>query len=282
MYRVMEDIHVADMEKAIATKNLDSFDALLEQNLDLWTSRSSFFPESRRSKKLVCLLLRLTISGFHEALQLYMHRHWKRISVTEINEAMEWVLQNKRARASALVLLEGAFESAPPFLSSRQIFTYALEMHLFELAERVARLEAFQANRRCFFLYVGRHPCTHWEHPLHDTVAHNQLRIVELLLDRGADVDAISDFSFTPLIIACHCVSPDMVALLLQNGCDPNHPPICLPSSRTKLRQLMAKQGPATNISKHDNRSRSLTEMSGKIVHMLINVGLLASILEKN
>lgn len=105
--------------------------------------------------------------------------------MSEISNAMNWVLENKRSKASAQVLLEAALEGTPKFLPTSQVFTYAFEMHLYEFAERVIQYPEFEANRLCLFPLIGRRSGGHWDYPLQDAVTHNQVMFVKRLTDRG-------------------------------------------------------------------------------------------------
>ena len=49
------------------------------------------------------------------------------------------------------------------------------------------------------------------------------LKIIKLLIDNGADVNAIDDTGWTPLIIASSTKNVDVVRLLIENGADVNH-----------------------------------------------------------
>jgi uncharacterized protein len=55
---------------------------------------------------------------------------------------------------------------------------------------------------------------------LEDEAAPNNLRIAQLLLESGADVDAVDANGRTPLMLAAESGSDEMTALLLQNGAD--------------------------------------------------------------
>jgi ankyrin repeat protein len=58
---------------------------------------------------------------------------------------------------------------------------------------------------------------------LHDMAHEGSAEKIELLLDHGADIDAIDEeYRSTPLGIACRWGKLDVVNLLLDNGADPN------------------------------------------------------------
>ena len=57
--------------------------------------------------------------------------------------------------------------------------------------------------------------------PLEHAVIHGDRRIVELLLDRGADLDATDDFGWTALTAADADENAELVELLLARGADP-------------------------------------------------------------
>lgn len=57
--------------------------------------------------------------------------------------------------------------------------------------------------------------------PLHWAVRRNQFEIANLLIQRGADLEAHDMAGRTPLFIAAKNENPDLVRLLLMNGADP-------------------------------------------------------------
>lgn len=52
--------------------------------------------------------------------------------------------------------------------------------------------------------------------------AHGNLRIPGLLLDNGAEINAASDYGWTPIMVASECGHPDLVEFLLENEADIN------------------------------------------------------------
>ena len=59
---------------------------------------------------------------------------------------------------------------------------------------------------------------------LHTAVNYGQTNIVQLLLERGADVNQLSDSDdYTPLMVAIRKQNLDMVRLLIQHGANVNH-----------------------------------------------------------
>jgi hypothetical protein len=55
-----------------------------------------------------------------------------------------------------------------------------------------------------------------------DAVEKERIRIVELLLDRGADPNLMSDAGHAPLVIAAHNAKEDAIRMLLERNVDPN------------------------------------------------------------
>jgi len=53
---------------------------------------------------------------------------------------------------------------------------------------------------------------------LHDAVGHNQIDVAKYLLDKGADVNAVTTDGLTPLHMAAQNGNIDMTKLLLQRG----------------------------------------------------------------
>ena len=68
-----------------------------------------------------------------------------------------------------------------------------------------------------------RHMTWHRVTLLHDMAQHGDTKKARLLLDRGADINAIDDeYRATPLGMAARWGRDDMVTLLLERGADPN------------------------------------------------------------
>lgn len=80
------------------------------------------------------------------------------------------------------------------------------------LIERGADLEARSTNRE-FALDAA---------PLHSAVAARERGTIEVLLDAGADVNAVQHGGFTPLLEAAQTGQADVVELLLERGADPD------------------------------------------------------------
>ena len=58
--------------------------------------------------------------------------------------------------------------------------------------------------------------------PLHIAYEHDSIELVQILLDKGADVNAQNNSKQTPLHIACKCESIELVQILLNKGADVN------------------------------------------------------------
>lgn len=59
-------------------------------------------------------------------------------------------------------------------------------------------------------------------HPINSAAAGSHEVVVHLLLDHGADADAVMQDGYRPLHAASHNDRPEMVRLLLERGADPN------------------------------------------------------------
>ena len=57
--------------------------------------------------------------------------------------------------------------------------------------------------------------------PLHYAATHGHLKVIALLLDKHAYIDAESPNGSTPLMMAAHYGTPEAVKLLLESGADP-------------------------------------------------------------
>jgi uncharacterized protein len=80
------------------------------------------------------------------------------------------------------------------------------------LIERGADLEARSTNRE-FALDAS---------PLHSAVAARERDAIEVLLDAGADVNAVQHEGYTPLLEAAQSGESEIVELLLERGADPD------------------------------------------------------------
>lgn len=57
--------------------------------------------------------------------------------------------------------------------------------------------------------------------PLHYAAEHNHIKVAELLLDSGIDINITNIFGATPIYFACYAGRVEMVNLLLSRGADP-------------------------------------------------------------
>jgi uncharacterized protein len=80
------------------------------------------------------------------------------------------------------------------------------------LIERGADLEARSTNRE-FAPNAA---------PLHSAVAARQRDVIDVLLDAGADVNAVQHAGYTPLLEAAQSGDSELVELLLERGADPD------------------------------------------------------------
>jgi ankyrin repeat protein len=80
------------------------------------------------------------------------------------------------------------------------------------LTERGAELEARSTNREFAFDAT----------PLHSAAAAGQLRVCDVLLDAGSDVNAVQHGGYTALLDAAANGNGELVDLLLERGADPS------------------------------------------------------------
>lgn len=80
------------------------------------------------------------------------------------------------------------------------------------LTERGADLEARSTNRQ--FAYDAR--------PLHSAAAARERAVCEILLDAGADINAVQHGGYTALLDAAQSGDSELVNLLLDRGADPS------------------------------------------------------------
>lgn len=263
-------IHAMDL--AIHHRDLEGFKTILDQNTDLWSSASKLLRESNRSPNLVTLLRKLAIFGFDEGMEHYLDTCYSLISSTD---AMDVLCSDISSRAARLIL-RSSIEHWPIYFTSRIIFQSAMQLRLFDIAERSVFLPDFDQRVRL----TVQPPALILDLPIHDAVAHRQKDILELLLQTGAEVDWISLARFTPMMVALHMIYPSMVVKLLQHGADPNAPPAILQSSLVTMRNLTKALKTDRGIaadglseSGHE-RTQSLADKSDFILQLLVEGGL--------
>lgn len=123
-----------------------------------------------------------------------------------------------------------------------------------------------------------------WHLPIHDAVAHHQVKTTEIMVEQEVKIDSLSNGVISGMMVACHLVYPHVVALLLRHGADPNYPSINTSTSEienslglltTRVRQ---ERGRAVNeptaLELGINRSTSLTKEADYIIELRIEAGL--------
>lgn len=272
---------VAKMKRTIRAKDLDAFKEILEQRLDLWTAGKKYFRKSRRMMDNVTLLYKLAMSDFTEGLLWYLQRCWQTVEPLDARGALSRTVITRKStsRTVSKILLEAALAKAPQFLNNRMIYYYAMRTGNYDVAEQVVMQPEFQVNIR---FRQSIHET--WHLPIHDAVAHHQVKTIEIMVERGVKVDSLSNGVISGMMVACHLVYPHIVALLLRHGADPNYPPINTSTSEIEnslgLLTIRVRQerGRAVNeptaLELGINRNTSLTNKADYIVELLIEAGL--------
>lgn len=266
------DQKIQAMDLAIRRRDLDGFKTILDQNPDFWNSTSRFLRESIRNERSVTLLRKLAIFGFDEALEYYLDTCYTLVSSADATDVLCSAIS---ARAARLVL-KSSLDHWPIYFESRFIFQSAMQLRLFDLAERSIFLPDFDQKVRL----MVKPPALIWDLPIHDAVAHRQIDILELLFEKGAEVDCFSLARFTPMMVAVHLIYPSVVVRLLQHGADPNAPPAILQSSLVTMRNLTkalkSDRGIAADGLSETGSQRvdSLTSKSDYILQLLAEGGL--------
>lgn len=268
------------MRLAIRRRDLAAFQTVFERRLDLWTSNSKVFFESRRKKTFVTLLHKLATSEYVDGLRYYLQRAWQGISNDDAATALSYAMNFGTSLQFIHTLLEAAVVGKPPYIPSRVIYFCAMIKRLYDLAERSVRMPDFSVKGHLLLRRPSR-PHFVWDLPLHDAVANHQVRIVEMLVvERNAAVDSLSIARISPLMVACHLVYPNAVVQLLRHGANPNFPPVITYHSRVALPKLTKRQardrGVVANLPMDRGlaRSRTLSEKADYILELLIEAGL--------
>jgi ankyrin repeat protein len=94
------------------------------------------------------------------------------------------------------------------------------QLRLLELHEKQRR--AMLAGRGLQIAVPSRLAFAAGDTPLHSSVQRRRREIVKLLLDSGAEVNAVNRWGQTPLHYACVCRQKEIVEVLLDSGADVN------------------------------------------------------------
>lgn len=201
---------VEAMKHAIKHRDLATFESLLEQKPQLFASDSKWFPESRRCKDGVTLLLKLTSTEYVDELRSYLQRCWQTISSDDANSSLVWSMNFCSSKQIPRILFEAGIEGKPQYMSSRGLYFSSMALRFYDLAKRAAKMPDFSVTSRMKVLFDGEELRV-WDLPLHEAVANHQLAIAEFLfMVKEAPVDSLS-FRVTSLMAACHLVLPNAV-----------------------------------------------------------------------
>ena len=77
---------------------------------------------------------------------------------------------------------------------------------------------------RYMFIYPGIMETKNLVTPLCCAAFSNKLEVVKLLIDLGADINALSDSESTPVLYACEKMNVDVVKYLIMHGADVKKP----------------------------------------------------------
>lgn len=109
------------------------------------------------------------------------------------------------------------------------------------------------------FLFLFR--SVHYVTPLWCAAVSGKLRIIQLLIRHGADINAVSDTGSTPVRSACFMTHLEIVQYLVQNGADINRPNYnggtCLINSvqSVQLCEFLLEHGADVNAKDTQNKT---------------------------
>lgn len=263
------------MRLAISRKDLRSFRALLNNGFDINTPLQT----SKRHEEDASLIERLTKAGFVRGVGVFLEKFSSRLNDDTLRKAFMWSVKKGSSKLVTKTFLESALDHTMSFLSTRQIYHYAMNISCYSIASQALECPRFDVNGRVSIEGVD------WHLPLQEAVSHHQMEMIETLLANGARVDRLSNSHISALMVACHMVYPAICRQLLRHGADPNYPHVASNLSRLNIKWLIKRvclNRGITNCARvplrfGNNKWRQTThddDKADEIVCLLIEAGL--------
>lgn len=279
---ISEEEYLRQMSVAIDNRDFESFVKILNDCPHLWTPDKLVFYSSPQTVLKITTLHKLAVENFSAALEFYLEKYWRRIPAWNAQYALQRA-SKEHCEAAVHVLIKSAICMKTEFLSQREAYYFALESRNSDLAEQIVETSTFDVDQPIKSINFSN--LNMWHVPLHNAVAHHQLKIAEMLLLRGAKVDCLSNCDISPMMIACYLVYPTIVVLLLRHGSSPNYRREYKFTSEMiacmkKLAQNLNKDRGTAAVNESvpletgPSRNQSLSDKSNYIVELLVEAGL--------
>lgn len=217
------------MRLAISRKDLRSFKALLNNGFDINTPLQT---SKRHEEEDVSLIETLTKAGFVCGVRVFLERFSSRLNDDTLRKAFMWSVRKGSSKLVTKIFLEWALDQTMSFLSTRQIYHYAMNISCYSIASQALECPRFDVNGRMSIEGVD------WHLPLQEAVSHHQTEMIETLLANGARVDRLSNTHISALMVACHMIYPAICRQLLRHGADPNYPHVTSNLSHLNIKWL--------------------------------------------
>lgn len=194
---------------AVKDRDLTKLERIMNSGLNANHCFSESVPQDAQNGTIFQLVVQ---ENFLDALKLILFHRSETVRAATVEYSFTYAMKNNMMDIIRLLLQAVAEDQIQMELASA--FRHAMYKNLYDLVGFIIKKPDFDVNIEATWGL---------DRPLHIVVHHNQVDLVENLLDYHAIVDTKDRKGVTPLIVACYFSAPKCVYALLRHGANPGH-----------------------------------------------------------